>query len=365
MPFVGREQQVAYEDNPLSAFSRIIGQSPDDASAILKRKKSVLDAAISDVTAMQTALGAVEKAKLDQNLSALREVETSLSMGGTCNTASYNLEGFKNIATDYCPKTYWKNENHAVVGKLQTDLMVMALSCGMTRIASFMWSHPVSNSIVPGSNQQTHGASPWGTVRNSDGGIGLVMSGASVSETRKDRRVGASWYGDRLSINAGGGQSTENDYRAKYGNIGFNYEFNQRNSSVSVAYSGSQNEIAPVDPLQFDRIAQAERASNSFALGFSQVWNSSSVLQLLLTQTHHEGFLSDPYRLNDHRPDERNQTTIGMKWRQFFTDINGALQADYRLYHDSWGIASDTVWRPQSIINRATKMGGICLACGV
>lgn len=171
MSFTGTGQEVKPDDNPLNAFGRLFGSmaKPDDTAAILarKRKKSVLDAALADLNAIQSTLAGPEREKLQTNLDSIREVEKRLDVAApaACSYASWNSEGFKISPTDYYPKTYEKEDQFGVVGKLQQELAVLALGCDITRSASIMWSHPVSPTKVPGLGvtMNNHDASHFGT----------------------------------------------------------------------------------------------------------------------------------------------------------------------------------------------------------
>ncbi|HEY6880710.1 MAG TPA: DUF1552 domain-containing protein [Polyangiales bacterium] len=152
--YIGDGQTVNPDDDPLNAFGRVFGSvsagGGDDAAAALKKRQrmSVLDAALGDLSGLQTRLGSTEREKLDVHLDSLRELEKRLTAnamaGAMCDVAGFNAAGFKNSATDYYPKTYHKEENFKLVGKLQMDLATLALSCGSTNVVSLMWSHPVS-----------------------------------------------------------------------------------------------------------------------------------------------------------------------------------------------------------------------------
>jgi hypothetical protein len=170
MSFTGTGQEVKPDDNPINAFERLFGGSTtkDDSAAILarKRKKSVLDAALADLSALQ--LTGAEKDKLQTNLDSIREVEKRLdtAVPSTCSIASWNSEGFKISPTDYYPKTYEKEDLFGTVGKLQQDLAILALGCDITHSASLMWSHPVSPTKVPGLGvtMNNHDASHYGST---------------------------------------------------------------------------------------------------------------------------------------------------------------------------------------------------------
>jgi hypothetical protein len=156
MSFTGTGQEVKPDDNPINAFGRLFGggTKPDDSAALLarKRKTSVLDAALADLNALQSTLAGSEREKLQTNLDSIREVEKRLDVvaPAACSAATWNSEGFKISSADSYPKTYEREDQFGVIGKLQQELAVLALGCDITRSASVMWSHPVSPTKVPG-----------------------------------------------------------------------------------------------------------------------------------------------------------------------------------------------------------------------
>lgn len=178
MSYIGANQQVSPDDNPLNAFDRLFGALPDDGaedpgpSLDQLRAGSVIDSAIEDVRALRTKLGATEKEKLDVHLDSLREVEGQIkgTLTGSCSASDvvWNTEGFEVLDSDHYPKTWEREDKFAVVAKLQMDLATLALSCGITRVASLMFSHPVSPTRIPetGANAANHDASHYGSDVN-------------------------------------------------------------------------------------------------------------------------------------------------------------------------------------------------------
>lgn len=173
MSYIGPGQQVAPDDNPLSAFDRLFGDlgggeapppGPDWAKI---RSTRVIDRSLDDLNRLRTRLGTTERDKLDIHLAALQEVEAQIkgTVTHSCDQVVWNTEGFAVSETDYYPKTWEKEEHFALVGKLQMDLAVLALSCGVTRVSSLMWSHPVSPTRVPGigATAANHDASHYGS----------------------------------------------------------------------------------------------------------------------------------------------------------------------------------------------------------
>lgn len=168
--YIGTGQPVNPDDDPLNAFSRVFGAVGGGADADLakRKKKSVLDAALADLTALQTKLGSTEQQKLGVHLDSLREVEARIAGGGavaaSCGAPNFDRRGFSVIETDYYPKTYHKEEQFKTVGLMQMDLAVLALACGATNVASLQWSHAVSPTHIleTGVTTGNHDASHYG-----------------------------------------------------------------------------------------------------------------------------------------------------------------------------------------------------------
>jgi hypothetical protein len=200
--FIGLGQEVKPDDDPLNVFNRLFGDGPvtptpppvpgappsvtPPVDLRPRQKKSILDAMKGDLTALQQRLGSAEKQRLDLHLQSLREVEMRLNgllmpppaagggapppagggapppAGGPMCGSAFNRMGYANTDNGY-PKTFHKNENFGLVGQLQTDLLVLALSCGLTHSVSLMWSHAVSPTKVPGvGGPGNHDASHYG-----------------------------------------------------------------------------------------------------------------------------------------------------------------------------------------------------------
>ncbi|MEM9461943.1 MAG: DUF1552 domain-containing protein [Myxococcota bacterium] len=171
--YIGANQPVAPDDNPLNAFERLFGDlgQPDTPEPMgpdweRLRSTSVIDRSIDDLERMRNRLGMVEREKLDIHLDALREVEGQIkgTLTGSCDQVVWNTEGFTVSESDTYPKTFEKEEHFATVSKLQMDLAVLALSCGVTRVGSLMWSHAVSPTRLAdlGANAANHDSSHYG-----------------------------------------------------------------------------------------------------------------------------------------------------------------------------------------------------------
>jgi hypothetical protein len=136
-------EHIAPADRPSEVYRRLFGDSagPTGADLLLAKRKSVLDLVREELGALQTALGNEERAKLDAHLTSLRSVELSLS-GGSAPPSTGCAPPADPLASDP-----GQNDNFPAVCRAQTDLLVSALSCDLTRVASLQCSHTVSPTV--------------------------------------------------------------------------------------------------------------------------------------------------------------------------------------------------------------------------
>ena len=187
------------------------------------------------------------------------------------------------------------------------------------------------------------GASPWATVLDPDEQAALIMSGATIDDTRSETSVSVTHYGDDNDATLAITRSREDDYDADAIAVSGERSFNNGLTTVSAGLSYSQDLIRPTDALMFGRIQNAKRWSRSGFVGVSQVLDANSALYVGLSGTDHTGFLSDPYKLRDVRPDERLEWALGVRYRRFLESLDASLHVDYRHYRDDWDIASHTL----------------------
>jgi hypothetical protein len=137
MSYSGAGQYAPPDDSPRSVYARLYGDAaPGGADATLARRQSVLDAIKGDLGELRTRLGTEEAHKLDQHLTSLRELERGLG-GGTCSGG---------MTVPDVP--IHDNASFPIIGKAQMDLLVAALACGATNVASLQWAHTVSPHVL-------------------------------------------------------------------------------------------------------------------------------------------------------------------------------------------------------------------------
>lgn len=125
----------AIQQDPVAAFTSIFGKTtPADpaagnqqAAALLRRKKSLLDFVISDIKKASDHLASAEKAKLEQYTTSLREIELKLE-----DVAAAQLSCSAPKAPDPAAlKGKYANPDRP---QIIADIMVQALGCGFSRV---------------------------------------------------------------------------------------------------------------------------------------------------------------------------------------------------------------------------------------
>lgn len=145
MSYASPDQYAAPDDDPASVYRRLFGDTTGGEMAVdrrLARRMSILDVSRDELKQLQTKLGASERQKLEQHLESIRVVEkrlggsASMATGGTCDKP-----------TPVMALSTQDNDSFPAIGKVQMDLLVTALACGHTNIASIQWSHTVANTV--------------------------------------------------------------------------------------------------------------------------------------------------------------------------------------------------------------------------
>jgi len=195
------------------------------------------------------------------------------------------------------------------------------------------------------------GSSPWFIRPTNADGTGdplVVMSGATIDDTRYDYSVGAQYFGEKYTISPSIGYSKEKDYTAISGSLEVGYEFPNKATSISGGIAVSFDEIEPTQLAGTTRVTSEDKENYSLFGTINQVINKHTIIQSTLGVSIFDGFLSDPYKqawvagntLADSRPDDRTQITWSTRLRRYSELLGAAIHVDYRFYYDDWDIRS-------------------------
>jgi len=156
-------------DDPVQIYARLTGSTragtTEQILADLQNRKSVLDYVTDDYGDLMGQLGSDDRAKLDQHLTNVRDIETRVTKL-IANPTSASCPGVQAIhptspQRQQCLRDQdlrdptviaTQSANFCVtnfqdIGKLQMDMMVLALQCDLTRVASLQWSTAESTVI--------------------------------------------------------------------------------------------------------------------------------------------------------------------------------------------------------------------------
>ena len=150
----GASMPNAAVDDPWQIYSRIFanaGMSQAQLQKTLADRKSVLDFLKDDITRLESRFTGADRARLDAHLTGIQAIETQLSMGAaTCTAPTLPAR------TD--PEDM---DSFPTMASLQINLMMLALTCGMTNVTTFMFANADSWQWYPwiGVNEEHHATS--------------------------------------------------------------------------------------------------------------------------------------------------------------------------------------------------------------
>jgi hypothetical protein len=187
------------------------------------------------------------------------------------------------------------------------------------------------------------GASPWFVGESQDGSPKVIMSGASIADTRTDVSVTTRYYYDRGNAGLNYTRSEEDDYESDA--IALDGSFNSADglATYSGAVSASFDDIEPTQGSVPTNTLKDEKDTRSAWVGVTRIVSKRAIMKFGLSYTYRDGFLTDPYKFHDKRPDQRKEWAASAAYRHFFVEVDAALHADYRYFDDNWGISSHTV----------------------
>ncbi|HEU4590513.1 MAG TPA: DUF3570 domain-containing protein [Steroidobacteraceae bacterium] len=218
---------------------------------------------------------------------------------------------------------------------------------------------------------------------------GQIPLDSSFHDTRF--ALNAAWsqpFARLYSFDAGIGVSTEFDYQHIGVNAGLTRDFNQRNTTLSLAAAYGLDQVKPVGglPAPFSQMGDASegedggdgagRSGNSddkkvldVLFGVTQVLGRHSLLRLNYSYSDSTGYLTDPYKilsvvdpvtgeplartpppgvsgpsgvyLFERRPDSRRRQSLYGELRQDFS--GKVLSLGYRYSTDDWNVDSHTL----------------------
>jgi hypothetical protein len=130
------DPRVVFDRLFANATPRASEEPSADPSPLLAVKRSVLDAVLLDGAKLRARLGSVDQQRLDSHLEGIRAIESRLVAHAQLSCA---MPSRPELGPDR------RAEATPEINSAMTDLVVLALSCGLTNVASYAFTLPAGH----------------------------------------------------------------------------------------------------------------------------------------------------------------------------------------------------------------------------
>ena len=141
------------------------------------------------------------------------------------------------------------------------------------------------------------------------------------------------------SWSLGAQYSTEADYVSRGVSAGGTYASEDKNTTGSFGIGFNRDTINPTTRTVVDE----KKRVLQLVLGLTQVLTPNDIVLVNLGHVRARGYLSDPYKVFDNRPRERDQNTFTVRWNHHLPASDSTLRASYRYYADSYRVRAHTL----------------------
>ncbi len=175
----------------------------------------------------------------------------------------------------------------------------------------------------------------------------------------EDRRK--AWTADvskpfaQTTVDIGYANSRESDYVSNGYSLNTLTTFNEKNTTLLLGLAATDDTVKV-----FFQSPWEKKHGQQAIVGITQLLNPDTTLTVNFSLDHASGYLSDPYKLieehvnvgdgltllstfGENRPGRRNGEIVFASLNRNIRAAHAAAQIDYRFYHDTFGINSQTV----------------------
>jgi hypothetical protein len=192
-----------------------------------------------------------------------------------------------------------------------------------------------------------------------------AISTASVTDTRHEFSGTVSVRDGIATFDLGYSHALEEDYLSNGFSVGARTELLDRNTVLSISYGRGFDRVCDLagtfEPVMKPRLdsskgcfgdgderAERDLTIHTFNAAWSQAWTPTLTMQLTATSQLLHGFQSNPYRAvrigktaaQEYHPRDRARYALSAGLRFWIVPLSGALQAEARVYRDTWDIRS-------------------------
>jgi hypothetical protein len=200
-------------------------------------------------------------------------------------------------------------------------------------------------------------------------GLDAITSATKLNDFRQVPSGGIGLSSDNARLKATYSHGWEKDYRSNGLNVSASADLFDRNTTFALNYGRGWDEVCDLLQPQAQEAVERQRMPtskgcfqrgkgrtrrnldiHSFEGSWTQAWTPIFNTQLVLSTQLLNGFQSNPYRAvwlgrsaaQEHHPNMRARYAAGFSMRIWLTPIGGALQAQARVYRDTWDVRSVT-----------------------
>jgi hypothetical protein len=173
--YSGPEQPVTGEGNPFLAYQDLVGLSGVDETLrnqIIARRQSVLDLVSEDFASLGLKrLSQADRTKLDMHFTFVRDLERVMDTDGLVSCTLDSARANELMQIDGGSVSY--DSEFKRMGRMQMDIIAMALACGATRVATLQWGSGAGGPIFTWDGMQhayNHHKLSHGNTRDDDTG---------------------------------------------------------------------------------------------------------------------------------------------------------------------------------------------------
>ena len=149
----------------------------------------------------------------------------------------------------------------------------------------------------------------------------------------------ATRYFDHASLTMGANLSHESDYLSRGVSLLGSVSNESKNTTWTAGLGFNSDSINPSNGV----VERERKRVSDLLLGLTQVLGTHDIAQINFGHSMGRGYFTDPYKVMDNRPRERNHTTLMTRWNHHFEGTGGSLRSSYRYYTDSYGVKAHTL----------------------
>jgi hypothetical protein len=166
-----------------------------------------------------------------------------------------------------------------------------------------------------------------------------AISGASrMADSRTAGTAELTRSFERSAIALGVAHSDEQDYRSRAVSLEARVASEDNNRTWSLAFAHTDDAIFPTNQI----VRNEARRTDEIGASVTQNWTRYDVVQASISHSRGRGYFSDPYKILDRRPRERDQTTVSLRWNHFFPASGDSMRLAVRYYRDTFGVDAYT-----------------------